>query len=495
MGGLRGMVKAPIRSSMAWVVLGAVLVPCLYLPGLTINFDFVDDGNLVYPAPAMPLGQRLALLGEKILANQLHLGPIRPTLWAHWRVQADLLGGNPVAWRLLRLAWAMLASGAFLWLLRDLGIHPWAALATTAVAFWTPYRAEVWTSLTLSEGVAMPYALFALVCAGRAARSNQPGLWDVAGALCVLVALGCKITFLALVPAQLLLRIAPDGCSLQAGWRQHGRRACLLALTLLLPLAHYIYFCLSWRPGHYQTAPSWEQLYRMLSVLRGASGIGYLLPGLLLTVLALRGTGVSVLMPYRTAWLTGLALLVPGLVVYLPMDAVSGRYSIPAVWGLDLWLAALLSALASVNARRYSRLARTAVGCGLLALAVANVGKQERIAARIAMLWQALEYVEQQAPPDTCIGWLAGPNLNIEEGIHFAWHLNNRGRRDDLSLCLFDSDGTIQQRPELPLATRKPTLFLTGAAPANDARLRPVRTFEVVYWAGMRRYHCWLVSD
>src|SRR5262249_26684729 len=117
MGGLRGMVKAPIRSSMAWVVLGAALVPGLYLPGLMANFDFVADGNLVYPAPAMPPGQRLALIGEKILANQLHLGPIRPTLWAHWRIQADLLGGNAVAWRLLRLAWAMLAAGAFLWLL------------------------------------------------------------------------------------------------------------------------------------------------------------------------------------------------------------------------------------------------------------------------------------------------------------------------------------------------------------------------------------------
>ena len=32
---------------------------------------------------------------------------------------------------------------------------------------WNPYRNEIWTSLTLSEGVAMPYALAGL-CWARA---------------------------------------------------------------------------------------------------------------------------------------------------------------------------------------------------------------------------------------------------------------------------------------------------------------------------------------
>ena len=102
-----------------------------------------------------------------------------------------------------------------------------AALATAALALWNPCRAEIWMSLTLSEGVALPYALLALVCALCAARSPRSWLWDILGAACVLAAVGCKITFLALVPVQMLLRIAPEGrCSVKAGTVTAAGLAC-----------------------------------------------------------------------------------------------------------------------------------------------------------------------------------------------------------------------------------------------------------------------------
>ena len=85
-----------------------------------------------------------------------------------------------------------LAAGMMLWLMRELRIHPIAAFLATAVALWNPYRNEIWTSLSLAEGVAMPYALLALVCAVRAARSSRSWVWDLVGVACVLTALGCK---------------------------------------------------------------------------------------------------------------------------------------------------------------------------------------------------------------------------------------------------------------------------------------------------------------
>ena len=61
-----------------WVLLGAVLLPCVYLPTLQTPFDFIDDGNLVYPAPPLPVGERLHRVWQRIVANYQHLGPFRP---------------------------------------------------------------------------------------------------------------------------------------------------------------------------------------------------------------------------------------------------------------------------------------------------------------------------------------------------------------------------------------------------------------------------------
>ncbi len=521
----RSLSATPVRARRFpwWVLVAAVLLPCLYLPTLATRFDFIDDGNLVYPLPQLSAAQHWGTLWAKIIGNSKHLGPFRPVLWAHWVAEAELFAGDAFLWRGARLLWSMLAAGMLLWLLRELGIRPVAAILATALAFWNPYRSEIWTSLTLSEGVGMPYALLALVCAVRAARSSRPWVWDLLGALGILAALGCKVTFAAIVPAQVLLRLFPAELSLREGGRRHGWRAGLLGLTLLFPLIHFVQFKLTWQPGHYRAdSISAAQLLRMLGAILGASSLNFLWPGVVLTGVALwktsaprsryrgapdrkRAAGLipgvrtaglepaaaNLFASYRNAGLAGAALLVCGIGIYLPMSGVSGRYSMPAIWGLDLGFAVLLSALAGVGASVWKRAAWATLACGLAAVAVANLGKQDKFAARAALLWQALEHVEGEYPQGTCLGWVAGPNLNIEEGIHFSWHLALRGRRY-LPLQLLDADGRPQQRSELPPIDRQPVLLLSGAptVPGEHWKLR--REFAAVYWGGLRRYHCYL---
>jgi hypothetical protein len=493
-------------------------VPGLYLPTLATRFDFIDDGNLVYPAPPLAPSARLHRVWERIVANYDHLGPFRPVLWCHWEAEADLFAGDPRLWRLARLTWCGFAAGAFLWLLRELGVRPAAALAAVALAMWNPYRNEIWTSLTLAEGVAMPYALGALVCAVRAARSDRPWPWDVAGVVCVLAALGCKNVFAALVPAQVFLRVAPDGRLTGESLRQHGRRAALLTLTLIPFVAHYVYFQTHWHPGQYRpVGPTLAQFLRIVSGLRGAVSLECLGAGLLLGLVALsfwrrRATGDhrnvgdlgdlgTTTGPYRATLGAGALLLLGGVAMYLPMDAVSGRYSMPAVWGLDLMVASLLSAvLALPMGMALRRLSLAAVAVGLAVVAVSNVGRQEKFAARAELLWETLEYVERTAPPHARLGWIsssvpaavrATPGLlNVEEGIHFGWHLAARGR-PDLQVGLCDEQGRPQERCELPPLEGAPTLLVTaGTPPASGDGWHELRQFSAPYWHGRRHYDC-----
>src|SRR5438045_7617986 len=141
------------RPRFGWRVLlaGAVLLPALYLLTLNTPFDFIDDGNLVYPAPPMPLGERLGLVWEKVVANYEHLGPFRPVLWVHWELAAELFQADPVRWRAARLVWSGLAVAALLALLRELSIKPRPALFAAAVGFCNPYRNAIWTRLTPSQ--------------------------------------------------------------------------------------------------------------------------------------------------------------------------------------------------------------------------------------------------------------------------------------------------------------------------------------------------------
>jgi hypothetical protein len=490
-------------------LLSLALIAGLYLPTLSARFDFADDGNLVYPAPRLALPERVQLMWTKVVANYDHLGPFRPVLWAHWEVEADVLGADALSWRLVRLAWMALATAVMLGLLGELRIAPSAAFCATALAMWSPAANEVWRSLTLSEGVAMPYALGALVCALRAGRSSRPWPWDVAGIACALAALGCKNTFAAIVPAQLLLRVAPDGPLLVQAVRARGARAALLALPLLLPLAHFAVFLRDWHPGQYTPGPpSSRQLRRMLGTVQTGASLALVGPGVIAAVAALtvgrmpagvrsglggwaRAAGRvarECWTRHRAAARAGVALLLAGIGVYLPLQNVSARYAIPAVWGVELLIAALLSELARTAPAAGKRIAIILLGCGLAVLAVDNLLRQDKWAARSAMLWEALELVERRAEPGAVVAWQSGDVLGIAEGIHFYWHLHGRGR-GDLGMQLFAPDGVVVQRSEVPPAAGLPTLLVSTATepPANWTLLQ---AFDHRYRWGLGSHRC-----
>jgi len=482
-------------------MLWAGLISSVYVPSLRTRFDFIDDGNLVYPSSPMPLRDRLDFAWQKVVANSEGLGPFRPVLWAHWELQAELFHASAWRWRLARIVWATLAAAAMLRLLLTLGIGPRAALFATALAMWNPWRNEIWRSLTLSEGVAMPYALTTLLCAPRAARSSRPWAWDIGGGLCMLAALGCKNTFAAVVPAQLLLRVAPTGHDILAGCRRHGWRAAALSLTLIMPVVHYIVFVRAWHPGQYETvAPSVAQLGRMLKAVGGAVSIDIIGPGLLLGLVALSvrrhpATRDDAARAFEfaecsAALLTGAVLMACGIGIYLFIPGVSGRYTMPAVWGADLWIAALLSGLSIAPRSAWRRTAYAVLGVGLIAVAAESLGSQDKFAARANLLWQAVEFVESTASHGDTIAWMGGPDLNVEEGIHFSWHLHGRGR-EDLSVQLLDAEGRTVSRPEVQLTTHSPNFLITGAAaPQPGTEWHLLRRFTASYWGGWRTQSC-----
>jgi hypothetical protein len=483
------------------VPLGAVVLAAGYLPTLATPFDFIDDGNLVYPAaPGTTLAGHAELWWAKVQANYEHLGPFRPVLWVHWELAANLFDGDAFLWRAWRLAWCGLSAGMLLWLFRELGLRPAAALVAGAVAMWNPYRNEIWTSLTLAEGVAMPYALLGLVAARKAANSERPMRWELLAAFGVLMALGCKNVFAALVPAQVALRVWPDGIAFRDAVKQNGIRAMALTLPLVLPAAHYFYFKQHWHPGQYETnSPSLAQAGRILSGWKGAVSLDFLGASLALSLgivawkcppAAARG----LLARHRALLVTAALLLVAGFVVYLPMAMMSGRYTMPAIWGIDLLLGLLLMMLVAVPSVTARRLAWAGVWVGLVLIAVANVGRQEKFAARARMLWAAVEYVERTAPPGAGVAWVSGDSqkgeLNVEEGIHFQWHLYHRGR-PDLHVGLFDTDGNPVTRAELPSLACEPRFRMSGT-PAAVGEWGEGRAFAADYWAGRKRFECYL---
>ncbi|MFO0804545.1 MAG: hypothetical protein U0791_15645 [Gemmataceae bacterium] len=476
-----------------WIPLGGLLLAALYLPTLATPFDFIDDGNLVYPAePGLGFRGHVALWWEKVEANYEHLGPFRPTLWVHWQIQANLFGGDPFLWRLHRFLWCGLAATMLLWLFRELKVQPVAALLAGAVAMWNPFRNEIWTSLTLAEGVAMPYAIFALIAARKASASPSPLKWELASMFAVLVALGCKNTFAALVPAQMLLRLWSEGAPFREAVRSNWRRTAMLGLTLILPAAHFIYFKNHWHPGQYETQPvSLAQFTRILNLLKGTIGLEFLGAGIVLSAVCLWKNRQRP--PVAAGGLAAaLVLLAAGIVVYLPMSMIAGRYAMPAVWGLDILLAMLLTTLISLPASVWKKAAFAAVCAAVAVVAVSNVGRQEKFAARAKMLWEAVDYAEKNVPPGTRIAWMSGDSaaggLNIEEGIHFQWHLYHRGR-GDLRIGLFDEAGKPLNRVELPPLDGEPAFAFAGKS-VQAREWEAERNIASNYWLGRKKYEC-----
>jgi hypothetical protein len=482
-----------------WVPLGGLLLAALFLPTLSAPFDFIDDGNLVYPAPVgTTLLGHAQLWWAKVQANYEHLGPFRPVLWLHWELFANLSDGDPVLWRSFRLLFCAFSAMALLALLRELRLPPATALIAAGAALWNPYRSEIWTSLTLAEGIAMPYALFALFAARRAAHSPAPVRWELLAMACTLAALGCKNTYAAIIPVQMLLRLWPEGLPFRAALRQNGLRVLLLLLPAVLPALHFAYFKLNWHPGQYEThGPTLAQAGRLLNGYKGGMGLDFLGLGVLLAagiaaVKADRSQFKMIFNYYRIPIAAALLLAALGAAAYLPMTMMSGRYTMPGIWGLDILFAVGLASLAAIAEHSWRRVARAGISLGLVVLAAVAAGRQDKVSARSQLLWDAVHYTERHAPQGATIAWISGDSargeLNVEEGIHFRWHLLHRGR-GDLQIQLVNARGERIERVELPRATAEPLYVVAGASgiPAGWDEVQPS---ERRYWLGRKAYTC-----
>ena len=499
-----------------WLIAGAVLLPCLYLPTLSARFDFNDDGCLVYPTEGLQPAGFLDLVWHKTMGDFEVTGPFRPVTWAHFEAAANLFGPHALPRRVARIGWAMLSCALFLWLLIELGIDRCAALLTAAVAMWNPYRNEIWMAFGLTEGFAMPYAMLALVSAVRAARSERPWPWDFLSVIAMILALGCKNTMAAVVPAAVFLRIAGDGLPLREGLKRHGPRAIFLALTLLLPIGHFIAIKLTHQAGNKmgfsadQVAAAWS------SAVGNAISLEVLGP--ILAIIGLLVWRQSRLHPPvvgdtlagperpRLAWKTpviaGLLLLVFGLGIYFPVRGVAARYSMPAVWGADLCLAVGLNFLTTLpktfwTSRFCQRSAFGLLGVALAILAVCNLARQTKYIARADLLWQALEQVERQAPPDAHLVWCGAflPDskqevLDLGEGFHFACHLHSRGR-SDIVIDPVDVQKAPGPTNRDALTTASFALSAVRSAP-EGTNWHILKDYRAPFWLGLRSYHCYL---
>jgi hypothetical protein len=499
-------VSAPARRLHRKLAAAALLIPALYVPTLFLHFDFYDDGCLAYPAPASSFVQYLVHVWDTSVQDFQTHGPFRPVCWAHLEGAAQLFGPNAFARRVARLFWACLSTGVLLWLLQELGFPFPAVLGAATLALWNRYRNEIWLGLGLTEAFAMPYALLALVAALRASRSRRPWPWDVLGVVCLLAALGIKNTFAAVVPVAVVLRLIGGGLSLREGWRRHGRAAAALGLTLCYPVTHFILFRLNPRDLPYKVDFTWEQGPRMLRAVASAANGEFLVFGLLVPLVAgwlwrrragseVQGRGLAG--PFRPALWAGCLLTVLGIGIYLPINGVAGRYTMPAVWGLDILTAFLLAAVLATAGAFWKRFALAGLAVCLLTAAIGSLGREWKSWARNDALWQALEFVEQQAPPGAAVAWVGtdsdrpGPHeLYFIEGRHFSWHLQGRGRHD-LDIPRVETRDSSQFLMD-GAAGPGPALVVAGTAPpAGNADWQVVKVFRTGYW-GVRRFECFV---
>jgi hypothetical protein len=188
-----------------------------------------------------------------------------------------------------------------------------------------------------------------------------------------------------------------------------------------------------------------------------------------------------------------LLLLIAGTAAYLPVSIISGRYAMPAVWGLDILFALLLAALLKLPVSAPRKAAWAALGVGLVALLLVNVHRQERAANRSRMLWEVARHIEWAAPRGSTVAWVSGDpsrgGLGVEEGIHMQWHLANRGRAD-VRIALYDSGEQPLPRAELPPAEGEPLLRVAGESPGGTWEWGAGRSFSAVYGFGRGRYDC-----
>lgn len=408
----------------------AFLIACPYLPTLAMPFDFIDDGCLVYCRP----GRLFERIAERTVGEFHTRGPFRPVTWLHWELQAELLNESPMAHRVARWALCWLTAWLSLRFFLTMNLPGWCAVLMTAIGILIPFRGEIWPTLGLTEAFAMPYALAALIAAIKAASSEKTWRWDMAAWLLMALAIGCKNTMVAVLPALLLLR-AWDPVT---GFTLRKRLLPLMILGSagLLFVAHLVAYKLDPHPKEYvTTTPGMGHLLSWFRALTRAEGLEFIGPGLALTGLAgwYRQSSFQPL-PHQTRLVAVAVVLVFfGVGIHLPVAGVSGRYSVVAGWGIDLLVGLFLTLGVSHGQAYLARWGLVLVGCGLAVATLAGYDRMARQAARAALLWEVVEAVEADTSSRAPIAWVGDsmPSRNqigLGEGVHFGWHLEGRGR-------------------------------------------------------------------
>jgi hypothetical protein len=88
--------------------------------------------------------------------------------------------------------------------------------------------------------------------------------------------------------------------------------------------------------------------------------------------------------------------------------------------------------------------------------------------------------------------------LGVEEGIHFNWHLQGRGRKH-VVVVLTDERGQAFSRSELPLkgdSQQVPDFVITGASISPGAGWKLQKVIQTGYWMNQRSFECrvWIPS-
>ena len=186
----------------------------------------------------------------------------------------------------------------------------------------------------------------------------------------------------------------------------------------------------------------------------------------------------------------GLLLVLFGVAVYLPTPpAVSGSYTIPAVWGIDLWLALVLQRAFALGDGIWKRAGLAFLAAGLAGILVANLGKDTKHQARAALYWRVVDVVENELPDGSEIAWIgqwfphADDEIGLGEGTHFRRHLENRGR----------TSATVSLLEEQKMQDLQTAEFaLTGGAKPPPGHWRLLHSFQASFWLGLRSYSCHL---
>jgi hypothetical protein len=469
--------------------LWACLLPLAYLPTLWIDFDFNEDGAVVHSAAH---GSGWGRTIEKSWHEYQITGPFRPVTWAHWIWTSHLCGDDPVLHRGQRLVWCAFAAWTLCWFLWEMGLSLLPILLISAAAMWSPSRAEIWIHLGMPEAFGMPYSLLALIGVVRASRSRVAWRWDLFAALCFLLALGVKNTYLALAPALLWLRLYGADEAWAIAWKRHRLSLVWIVLLASLPVIHFLTLKLWPRESHFETGLSWQQTGQYLEgLLRAACplrlagcflGLSLLLA--LLVIMPRASAFTTIRVQTRVALVAGLLLVLGGVVVYLPWKVMYGRYTMPAVWGVDLLMGMLLMGVISQGTPRMSWATCILFCVGLLCELRDVRHEQDHLYARSAPLWQMIRFLENECPEKAIIALINdAEHERFGDGLlaHLSWHVHFR-RRADLNIVL------AQKSPPA-----RADMLASGSAASPAAGYVRVASFKTPSrrYAGKYDVHLW----